>query len=76
MTLSNLPLKTKLTMLSGLFLVGMATVGVLAITTLNAVKIGGDTYSEIRTATDIGSNYAPPSGYLITPRGPYLSNAR
>ena len=68
MRLNNLPLKTKLMMLSGLFVVGMAAFGVLAFTTLNEVRIGGSTYSEIRNATDLAGDYSPPSGYLVATR--------
>src|ERR1035441_6175541 len=68
MGLKNLSLKEKVTMLSALFVTGMAVLGVVAFMALNEVKIGGQMYSEIHTYSSIDGHYAPLAGYLIAAR--------
>jgi methyl-accepting chemotaxis protein len=68
MGLKTLSLKTKLTLLSGLFVTGMAVFGLVALMALTEVKIGGSMYSEIRTGAAIGSDFAPASGHLMGAR--------
>jgi methyl-accepting chemotaxis protein len=64
MGLTNLSIKAKLTVLSGLFVAGMLIVNLLAFTTLNEVKVGGPLYSAISDVRSIDSDVSPPPGYL------------
>ncbi len=68
MGLKNLSLKTKLMVLSGLFVTGMAVFGLVTFMALNEVKIGGRMYSDIRTGVGIDSNYEPAGGHLLGAR--------
>ena len=68
MGLKNLSLKTKLMVLSGLFVTGMAVFGLVTFMALSEVKIGGHLYSDIRTGIEIGSDYEPAGGHLLGAR--------
>ncbi len=64
MGLNKLSLKTKLILLAGLFVAGMAAFALVAFMALNEVKIGGNLYSEIAISDQVAADYAPPGGYL------------
>ena len=68
MGLKNLSIKTKLTLLSGIFLVGMAVVGLVAFIVVGEVKIGGSLYSGIIQGNAINSDFDQPQGHLVGPR--------
>jgi methyl-accepting chemotaxis protein len=68
MTLSTVSLKTKLIALAGLFLLGMASFGFLAYTTITEVKIGGATYQTISLSGDVLGDFAAPTQFVIQER--------
>ena len=68
MGLNKISIKAKLTLLCGLFVVGLLAVGLLSLTTINEVKIGGASYSAISAASSIDSDGSPPTGYLLGAR--------
>jgi methyl-accepting chemotaxis protein len=64
MGLSNLSLGKKLTLLSALFVTGMAIFGFLAFSAISEVKIGGTTYQTISLTSDVLGDFAPPTQFL------------
>src|SRR5580658_8734416 len=68
MTLSTVSLKTKLIALAGLFLLGLASFGFLAYTTITEVKIGGATYQTISLSGDVLGDFAAPTQFVIQER--------
>jgi methyl-accepting chemotaxis protein len=68
MGLKNFSLKAKLMVLAGAFVLGMLLFGALSFATISAVKIGGQAYSTIATASAIGSDFAPPIQFVIQER--------
>ena len=66
--LNNIPVTSKLRILSALFVTGMLIFGLLSYRTLNAVEIGSDTYHEISDSNAQYSDYSPPTQYLIQVR--------
>ncbi len=68
MSLKNLSIQTKLTLLSALFVTGMVVFGVVALVALNEVKIGSILYSQIHQGANISADYEPASGHLLSAR--------
>ncbi len=66
--LNNISVKGKLTLLSGLFVLGMAIFGLLAYATVNEVKIGGATYQTISLTSDVLGDFAEPSQFAVQER--------
>jgi methyl-accepting chemotaxis protein len=64
MGLKNLSIKGKLTLVTGLFVVGIAVFALIAFNTLNEVKIGGQLYTEISAADEVNNDYVPADGHL------------
>jgi methyl-accepting chemotaxis protein len=67
-TLSDLSVKTKLRMLSVLFVGAMVIFGVLSYRTLSQVKIGGPTYLEIATSNAQLSDFTQPTQFAVIQR--------
>ena len=66
--LNNISVKGKLTSLSALFVLGMAIFGLLAYSTINAVKIGGTTYQAISLTSDVLEDFAAPTQFVVQER--------
>ncbi|HVN28470.1 MAG TPA: hypothetical protein VMT64_08300, partial [Candidatus Binataceae bacterium] len=68
MGLKNLSIKTKLTVLSGIFVLGMAMFGLVTWEVLSEVKIGGSLYPAIEMSETINSDFDKPLGHLVSTR--------
>ncbi len=66
--LNNISVKGKLTLLTALFVLGMAVFGLLAYSTVNEVKIGGATYKTISLSSDVLGDFAEPSQFVVQER--------
>ncbi len=66
--LNNISVKGKLTLLAGLFLLGMAVFGLLAYSTINEVKIGGTAYQTISLTSDVLTDFAAPTQFVVQER--------
>jgi methyl-accepting chemotaxis protein WspA len=62
---NRLPLKAKLALLVGVFLVGLATLFGLSYWTLTTVQIGGEAYARIIASKDLVADVLPPPEYII-----------
>ena len=63
--LSNLQVRSKLFVLSGVFIVGIVAYGWTANSTLNLVKVGGPKYQDIVLGKDLVADILPPPAYII-----------
>ena len=66
--LKDISVKSKLQLLSVLFVCAMAVFGLLSYSTLNNVKIGGAAYEEIALANDILSDFQAPTQFALEQR--------
>ncbi len=60
----NLSLKVKLFLMVGSAVVGFATFGILAMTTLNKAEVGSRIFEQIMMTKDINTDYVPPAQSL------------
>lgn len=61
----NLRIKSKLSLLVSLFIIGFTVFGVVAYQTLNLVKVNGPIYMHISQGHDLLTDTTPPSMYII-----------
>ncbi len=66
--LRDLKLSTKLTLLVALAAAGFGAFGLLAFSTVNTVKINGDSYNHISLLKALDSDCAPPALFLLEAR--------
>ena len=63
--LRNLKVTSKLFVLVGVFVAGVALIGILSQVTLNAVKVTGPLYRSIVQGKDLVADVLPPPEYII-----------
>jgi len=63
--LQNIKIGTRLIMLICLFLIGLASLGLYALNSLNTVKINGALYQQISQGKDLVADILPPPEYII-----------
>ncbi|MBI1766170.1 MAG: methyl-accepting chemotaxis protein [Acidobacteria bacterium] len=63
--LSDLKYKTKLTLLTGVFVAGFLLLAVVAFATINLIKVNGPVYAEIVQGKDIVADILPPPLYIV-----------
>jgi methyl-accepting chemotaxis protein len=63
--LKNLSIKTKLIILSGLYVTGMVAFGLVAFMALGEVSVGGPMYSKIQEGAHISSDFETTGGHLL-----------
>jgi methyl-accepting chemotaxis protein len=63
--LQNVKIGTRLTMLIGIFLVGLGALGFYAFSSINTVKINGVLYQQITQGKDLVADILPPPEYII-----------
>ena len=63
----NLPMKSKLLLLSGVFAGGFLAFGAMSYSTLSNVKVNGPQYQEIVQNKDLLANVLPPPAYIVEP---------
>jgi len=68
MRLENVLIKSKLAMLSGLFLAGLGSFAYVAFDTLDQVKIGSAAYKNITITSESFSDFVPPTQYVMKER--------
>jgi hypothetical protein len=65
--LRKLSMKSMLLLLAGVFCAGFVAFGLVTASTLNAVKINGDSYREIIQNKDLLADVLPPPAYIVEP---------
>jgi methyl-accepting chemotaxis protein len=65
MSLSHLKIRTRFTLLLGLFLCGFAWYGAWSFKTLNELKVNGPLYQRIVQSKDLVADVLPPPAYII-----------
>ena len=70
--LSNLKLRTKLSVLMGTAVAGLVMLTVIALITLKSVAVNSDLYKRIELANAIVADYVPPPQSMLEPNGIYL----
>lgn len=63
--LNNLKVRTKLTLLTGILILGMIIYGLLSSVTLEKLAINGIYYNQIQTGQDLIADILPPPEYII-----------
>ena len=58
-------IKTKLIVLSAIFVIGFGAILVVGFSTLNATKVGGTLYTKIVNSKDLVADILPPPKYII-----------
>jgi methyl-accepting chemotaxis protein len=64
----DMKVKAKLTLLVGVSVLGFLVFGLIAYLTVDKVKVGGPSYAQIETHSDIKADYAPPPGFIVEAR--------
>ena len=68
MNLKNMKVRTKLSLLIGVAVLGLVVFGLVAYSTLNTVEVNGAMYKRITTYDLMYSDATPPAIYLEAPR--------
>ncbi len=63
--LGDLKYKSKLTLLTGVFVAGFLLLTTVAFTTINLIKVNGPVYAEIVQGKDIIADILPPPLYIV-----------
>jgi methyl-accepting chemotaxis protein len=63
--LNNISLKAKMGLIIGIAVLGLSVFAWIAYTTVNAVKIGGDEYTQIETLNTATADILPPPAHLL-----------